>query len=283
MKVPFLPHPSVHQLINMAFSEDIPSGDVTSESIFQNDEKGKGILLAKSSLIICGLPLIPMLIDKIDSDIIFIPCKTDGDKVSKGEEIGSLEGNAISLLIIERTMLNFIQHLSGIATKVNNLLNIPGRKAKIVDTRKTLPGWRYLQKYAVRCGGGLNHRFDLSSGVLIKDNHIDIAGSIKEAILRAKNKAPHPLKIEIEVRNSKEADEAVESGADILLLDNMSVSEMDAIIDKNRGKAIFEASGGINEKNLQEVLKSQVDVISMGMLTHSVTAADISMKIKLKA
>jgi nicotinate-nucleotide pyrophosphorylase (carboxylating) len=281
VKVPFLPIPSVETLIDLSFSEDMAGGDVTSEIIFDKDKKAIGNLMAKSEIVICGLPLVPMIFKRIDPTISFHIINDEGQRVDSGTVFATLKGSALSLLIVERTILNFLQHLSAIATKTSNLLAASQGKAAIVDTRKTIPGWRYLQKYAVRVGGGRNHRMDLSSGVMIKDNHIDVAGSITSAIEKIRKQAPHLLKIEIEVRNMEEAAEAIQAKADVLLLDNMSPQLLKEITTRFKGMAIFEASGGIDENTVNEVSKTGVDFISMGALTHTIKAADISMKMKI--
>ncbi|MBN2725203.1 MAG: carboxylating nicotinate-nucleotide diphosphorylase [Deltaproteobacteria bacterium] len=275
----FLKTPEVHRIIDAALSEDLSSGDITSEVLFQNGEQAKGILTAKENMVICGLPLIEMIISKLDSEVNIELYVKDGDFIRSGKIIGTIWGDAVSLLSTERTVLNFIQHLSAIATKVRTLRELSD--IQITDTRKTIPGLRYLQKYAVRTGGGVNHRFNTGSGIMIKDNHIDALGSIRECVDRIRKGAPHPLKIEVEVRNFSEARDAIDAGADILLLDNMTNEDMREITSTFKGKAIFEASGGITVDRIPELKETGVDIISIGALTHTVSASDISMTIDL--
>jgi nicotinate-nucleotide pyrophosphorylase (carboxylating) len=281
LSIYFFPTPQIHKLIELALEEDLGGGDVTSESVFSGKNMALGEIISKENMTICGLPLIPIIINKIDPSIKIEFLKKDGDEIKSGEKIVILSGDIIPLLAIERTILNFIQHLSGIATRVREVILDKPPEITIVDTRKTLPGWRYLQKYAVKTGGGNNHRMDLSGGILIKDNHIDVAGGIENAISAVRKNSPHPLKIEIEVRNFNEAKEAVENGANILLLDNMTPEQMKNIVDKFKGKVLFEASGGVTPQKLNEIYKTGINLISMGMLTHTVKASDISMKTKI--
>ncbi|MBU1068682.1 carboxylating nicotinate-nucleotide diphosphorylase [Myxococcota bacterium] len=272
---------AVMQLLELAVAEDLPQGDVTSEAIFGPHDTASARVLAKSDLVVCGLPLLPWILEHFDGPVTVRPHVNDGDFCHAGRIIAELSGSVLTLLGAERTCLNFLQHLSGIATFSRGLAERTAGSLRVVDTRKTLPGWRHLQKYAVAVGGCGNHRFNLSSGVLIKDNHIDACGSITEAVSRVRGAVPHGLKIEVEVRDEREADEAVNAGAEILLLDNMPPETIRLICTRHRGRASFEISGGVNGTNLDDYLGLGADLLSMGALTHSVKAVDISMKIQV--
>ena len=233
-------------------------------------------------MIICGIDVAELVFRTVDASISFNANFKDGDKVCKGDVIATVNGNARNVLTAERTSLNLMQRLTGIATRTHEAVKcVEGTKAKITDTRKTTPGLRVLEKYAVRAGGGTNHRFNLADGILIKDNHIAVSGGIKNAVANARKAAPHTLKIEVEVETKEQLAEALEAGADIIMLDNMSnelMSECVKIID---GRALVEASGNMGDKDLYEVAKTGVDIISIGALTHTVRAADISLKFKI--
>jgi len=238
-------------------------------------------MIAKSDLVVCGLPLVPWILERFEGAVTVKAHVNDGDFCHAGRTVAELSGSVLTLLGAERTCLNFLQHLSGIATVSRHLAERAGGSIRVVDTRKTLPGWRHLQKYAVAVGGCGNHRFSLSSGVLIKDNHIDACGSITEAVTRVRRTIPHGLKIEVEVRTGPEADEAVAAGAEILLLDNMPPETIRRICEQHRGRATFEISGGVTGANLDDFLGLGADLVSMGALTHSVQAVDLSMKIQV--
>ena len=272
---------AVMQLLELAIAEDLPQGDVTSEAIFGPHDTAKARIFAKSDLVVCGLPLLPWILERFDGAVAVVPHVADGDFCHAGRILAELEGSVLTLLGAERTCLNFLQHLSGIATFSRHLAERAGGGIRVVDTRKTLPGWRHLQKYAVAVGGCGNHRFSLSSGVLIKDNHIDACGSIAGAVGNVRRTIPHGMKIEVEVRNEREADEALAAGAEILLLDNMPPEMIRRICDAHRGRAIFEISGGVTGENLDQYLGLGADLVSMGALTHSSKAVDISMKIQV--
>jgi len=277
----FFVTPHLNALIDMALTEDIGNGDPTSEAIFRHDEQARARLVAKAPLVFCGGPLVGPVVHRVDGDITFTVHTTEGAARVPGDVLVSLEGSARSLLMVERTLLNFLQYLCGISTGARALVDLAGPKVRLADTRKTLPGFRALAKYAVRVGGCANHRLDLGGGVMIKDNHIDVAGSIAAAVERVRERAPHTLRIEVEARTEAEVREAIEAGADIIMLDNMSPALMAGICERHRGEAIFEASGGITAHTLAEVAATGVDVISLGALTHSVAAADISMQMEL--
>ncbi|MDK2811346.1 MAG: hypothetical protein PWR27_2055 [Petroclostridium sp.] len=269
----------VDEIISKALSEDIGTGDITTASTIPKDQKISGKFIAKEAGVICGLEVVKKVFEKIDREIIMIPHVTDGERVNKGDLIAEIKGPAVGVLTGERVALNFLQRLSGISTKTAQLLEeVKGTKAKITDTRKTTPGLRVLEKYAVRVGGGVNHRFNLSDGILIKDNHIKAAGSITNAIAAARKNAPHTLKIEVEVESMEQIEEALEAGADIIMLDNMGTEEMKKAVARINGRALVEASGNMGEKDLREVADTGVDLISVGALTHTVKAMDISLR-----
>ena len=273
---------SVAELIEMALKEDMGTGDITTLSVIDSDREAHGIYRAKEDGIICGLDLISRVYRAISDDVHIVYHTCDGSEVKKGDIIAEVFGNAQILLSGERVGLNLIQRLSGVSTATRKAVEmVKGYDVKIVDTRKTTPGMRVLEKYAVRIGGGNNHRFGLADGILIKDNHITAAGSITTAVLKAKANAPHTLKVEVEVETIEQAREALEAGADIIMLDNMSLQDMKSCVDFISGKALTEASGNMGERNLADVAATGVDFISIGALTHSVKALDISLKFTL--
>ena len=277
-----LKNPLVTQIISMALNEDVGTGDITTETTIPAGKTASGRFIAKEDMIICGIDVAELVFRTVDASISFNANFKDGDKVCKGDVIATVNGNARNVLTAERTSLNLMQRLTGIATRTHEAVKcVEGTKAKITDTRKTTPGLRVLEKYAVRAGGGTNHRFNLADGILIKDNHIAVSGGIKNAVANARKAAPHTLKIEVEVETKEQLAEALEAGADIIMLDNMSnelMSECVKIID---GRALVEASGNMGDKDLYEVAKTGVDIISIGALTHTVRAADISLKFKI--
>ncbi|MEA4831177.1 Nicotinate-nucleotide pyrophosphorylase [carboxylating] [bioreactor metagenome] len=274
---------SVHDFIKEALSEDVGTGDITTLSTIPASAAASGKFIAKEDGIICGLEVCRDVFLYVDPAVLFEINYDDGVQVNKGDVIAVVSGNARSLLTAERTALNILQHMSGIATRTRAAVEaVKGTKAKIVDTRKTTPCMRVLEKYAVKCGGGSNHRFNLADGVLIKDNHIVASGSITAAVENARKNAPHTLKIEVEVENFEMLDEALRVGADIIMLDNMSVEDMKKAVIIVGGRSITEASGNMGDKDLYEVASTGVDLISIGALTHSVRAMDISLKFKVK-
>ena len=273
---------SLDPLIDLAFEEDIGIGDITTEATVLPEREGIGTLLAKSGGVVAGLPVAERVFAKLDATLAFRSLVNDGDAVEAGTSIAEVRGSAKTILIGERTALNFLQRLSGIATLTSQFVEaVADYNAKIVDTRKTAAGWRALQKYAVRVGGGYNHRFGLYDGVLIKDNHIVAAGGIANAVQRAREVVPHTAKIEIEVENLDQVDEALAAGADILLLDNMSSGAMQSVVHKVGDLAVTEASGGITLERVREVAATGVDIISVGALTHSAMPMDISLTLTL--
>ncbi|WP_022853685.1 carboxylating nicotinate-nucleotide diphosphorylase [Thermodesulfatator atlanticus] len=278
------PHPLLYQdLVRQALKEDLGHGDVTTDTLIPPEEKGIGLLRAKEDLVICGLPIVQTVWTEVDPQVVFVPLKKDGEEVKKGEVVAEVRGRVASILKGERVCLNFVQHLSGVATLTRKFVEkVKDLKVKIVDTRKTLPGFRVLEKYAVLCGGGRNHRFGLSDGVLIKDNHIKACGSVAEAVKRAREFLPHVYRIEIEVRNIEELKEAIKAGAEALLLDNMDHETLKEAVQVARNlkpEILLEASGGVTLENVREVAKSGVDFISVGRLTHSARAMDLNLKI----
>ncbi|MCG9126920.1 carboxylating nicotinate-nucleotide diphosphorylase [Candidatus Poribacteria bacterium] len=267
-------------LLELAFLEDIGSGDITTEATITSSQKAKGILSSKSDGVVAGLPIVEQTFKKLDSELSFQSLVNEGDTVNPGTDIAEINGCAKTILIGERTALNFLQRLSGVATLTSQFVEaVQGYNVRIVDTRKTTPGWRALQKYAVRVGGGDNHRFGLYDGILIKDNHIVAAGGIRNAVQKAKEAAPHTIKIEVEVETVDQVNEALDAGCDILLLDNMSIDLMKMVIQQVGKRAITEASGGITLERVKAVASTGVDLISVGALTHSAMPLDISLNL----
>ncbi len=265
--------------VREALAEDIGTGDITTRATIPEDMTASGNFIAKQDGVICGLDVVRAVFATVDSRTTFTPEVRDGDRVQKGDIIAVVSGFAASLLSAERVALNFLQHLSGIATYTAECVaKVAGTKAKIVDTRKTTPGLRVFEKYAVKVGGGSNHRFNLADGVLIKDNHVKAAGGITAAVNAARENAPHTLKIEVEVENEEMLREALAVKADIIMLDNMDLQQMADAVRIVDGKALVEASGNMDQKDIAQVAATGVDLISMGALTHSVKAMDISLR-----
>lgn len=274
-----LTNPLVTQIIDIALNEDVGTGDITTETTIPADKTAFGRFIAKESMVICGLDVAELVFHKVDETIVFKANCKDGDSIEKGFVIAEVTGNARNVLTGERTALNLMQRMTGVATRTNEAVKcVEGTKAKITDTRKTTPGLRVLEKYAVRVGGGSNHRFNLADGILIKDNHIAVSGGIINAVKNARASAPHTIKIEVEVENKDQLMQALEAKADIIMLDNMSNEEMAECVKIVDGRAMVEASGNMGDKDLSAVAKTGVDIISIGALTHSVKAADISLK-----
>ncbi|MCX7747300.1 MAG: carboxylating nicotinate-nucleotide diphosphorylase [Clostridia bacterium] len=267
-------------MIMIALKEDILLGDITTDNIIDINGEVKALFIAKQDGIIAGLEVAERVFKLLDHETVFEKAVNEGQSVKKGDIIAKISGKSRSLLKAERTALNFLQRMSGIATKTNEFYNkVKDLPVRIVDTRKTTPGLRVIEKYAVKIGGGYNHRFSLSDGVLIKDNHIKAAGSIKKAIEAARRNIPHTIKIEVEVESIDEVKEALESGADIIMLDNMTQDMMKEAVGIINKRAIVEASGNVNLETVRDIALTGVDIISVGGLTHSVQAFDISMKI----
>lgn len=261
-------------------TEDIGSGDITTLALVPAAAKTNAIIHAKDSGILAGIDVARRVFELLDKDIQFDAKLADGAALTNGSIIAEIKGNAQAILTGERLALNLLQHLSGVATSTHKLAAIAAPfGAKLVDTRKTTPGMRLLDKYAVKAGGGANHRLGLYDAMLIKDNHIQVAGGITEALNRAHDYASHMTKIEIEVESLAEVKEALAGKADVIMLDNMSIADMTEAVKIINKQAVVEASGGISEATLADVAKTGVDVISVGALTHSVKALDISMDI----
>ncbi len=270
---------NVIELIKHAIEEDIGHGDITTNLLVPEANEAKALYIAKGNFVLAGMPFANEVFRILDSSVSFSIFYNEGAKVSRGDVLAEVAGKTRVLLAGERVSLNILQRLSGIATLASQFVDaVRGTKARILDTRKTTPCQRFMEKYAVRVGGGTNHRFGLYDGILIKDNHIEEVGSITDAIARAKS-GHHLARIEVEVENLKELQEAIEAGADIVMLDNMSVGDMTEAVLYARGKVTTEASGNISLANVREVAETGVDLISVGALTHSAAAADISMKI----
>ena len=276
-----LPQFYVDEIIINALKEDINYVDVASDYLIPEDQRDDAYFVAKADGVLCGLSVAMRVFALLDDTFEAKLYKHDGDNIQKGDLIAEFSGKTVLLLKGERTALNLLQHMSGIATATAAAVElVKGTNAQITDTRKTLPGLRALQKYAVTCGGGKNHRFNLSDGAMLKDNHIDAGGGITNAVNALRGKLGHMVKIEVETRDLAEVREALAAGADIIMLDNMSNEMMREAVKIIDGRAKTEASGGITLETIAEVAKTGVDIISLGALTHSVKAFDISMKMK---
>lgn len=270
---------SVIDLIHRALEEDIGPGDITTSLLIPEDNESRALYISKGNFVLAGLPFVKEVLRILDPSISFKTFFGEGDKVRKGDVIAEVSGKTRAILEGERVSLNILQRLSGIATLTSMYVEeIKGLKAKIVDTRKTTPCQRFMEKYAVRMGGGGNHRFGLFDGILIKDNHIEAVGSIKKAVELAK-KSHHLTRIEVEVENLHDLKEAIAAGADIVMLDNMPISDIKKAVKIADGRVILEVSGGIKLENVRDTAEAGVDLISVGALTHSAVAADISLKI----
>ena len=270
----------IERILINALKEDIGFGDLTTDSLIPAGSIGEAHLIAKEELVLAGIEVFGKVFQLLSNDIELVYHYKDSQIVPINQEICIVSGPTEAILKGERTALNLLQRMSGIATLTKKYIDAIGSKeVRIVDTRKTVPGLRILDKYSVRMGGGYNHRLGLSDGILIKDNHIASVGSIKKSISLARNNVPHTLKIEIEVENLSDLENAIQSGADIILLDNMSPEMMHKSVRQNNGRAILEASGNINLDNIKEGAETGVDIISIGALTHSPRAVDLSLKI----
>lgn len=272
----------VTDIIKAALQEDIGAGDITTLATISTDQFGAGCFIANDQGVICGWPVVKEVFQVINPLIELETLLPEGSSVIPGALLANIRGPLADLLLGERVALNFLQHLSGIATKTRILANLikDFPKARLVDTRKTIPGLRVLQKYAVRVGGGHNHRFNLSDAVLIKDNHIAFFGSLSSAVAAAREKIPHTMRIEVETENPAQVQEALVAGADIIMLDNMTPELMAEMVKLIDGRALVEASGRVTAESIRTVAATGVDIISVGALTHSVTALDISLKLE---
>lgn len=276
----------LERIVDMALEEDLGHGDITTQSLLPPNIQGAGVILVKEHGIVAGVEIALAIFKRLDQQIRFDVLSTDGIWVEPGTQLCRIEGNLTAILAGERVALNFLQRLSGVATETAKFVEkVSGTKARIIDTRKTTPGLRLLEKYAVRVAGGFNHRFNLSDAILIKDNHLaalrSIEGNLTTAIASAKKNAPHGMKIQLEVENFEEAKNAIEAGVDSLLLDNMHPTEMQRVVEQFGDKVFMEASGGITLENVRAVAETGVDVISIGALTHSSPALDISLDLEI--
>lgn len=271
----------IDELIKRALLEDINYIDTTTDYLIPEEQQGSADFLAKSDGVLCGMEVALRVFQLLQPDVKCEVYKNDGDSLKKGEIFAKIHGKTRTILKGERTALNLIQHMSGIATATNEAVKIvEGTNASIADTRKTLPGLRPIQKYAVTVGGGRNHRYNLSDAAMLKDNHIDAGGGIENAVKTLKKRLGHMTKVELEVRNLDELHQALNSGVDVIMLDNMSCEMMKEAVGITAGRALLEASGGITNETLRAVAETGVDIISIGALTHSVKAFDISLKIE---
>lgn len=268
-------------LIDLALAEDIGAGDVTTAATIPPGARASGVMLAKSPGVLSGLEVAAAVFRRVDPSVRFTPLVADGDRVADRQPLAEVEGPAASLLIGERTALNLVQRLSGVATLTARFVEaVAGTGARIVDTRKTTPGMRWLEKAAVRHGGGSNHRYNLADGVLIKDNHLAAVGGpdrVARAVHLARERVPHGLKVEVEVTTLDELDEALAAGADIVLLDNMDIPTLAEAVRRTAGRALLEASGGVTLERVRAIAETGVDLISVGALTHSAGSLDISL------
>ena len=272
--------PLLDRLIDLALEEDLGTGDVTTQALIPPELQGEAHIRAKQDLVVAGLPLAARVFRKVDANLIFEAQVEEGQEVASGTVLARLSGPVAAILSGERTALNFLQRLSGVATFTRQMVGlIAGAQAALVDTRKTTPGWRALEKYAVRLGGARNHRAGLYDGVLIKNNHITAAGSITRAVKQAREQAHHLLKIEVEVPDLPGLEEALAAGADVIMLDNMDEATMAQAVKITAGRVLLEASGGMHAARLAKVAATCVNLISMGALTHSAPAADIHLRL----
>lgn len=276
---------NLNSIIKLALNEDIGAGDITTNSIISSYKNAEAILLTKSEGIISGLEVAEKIFKLLDKKVSFKKFVNDGDRVNKNQVVALIKGTARAILTGERTALNFLQRMSGISTLTNQFVSeINHTKTKILDTRKTSPCLRYFDKYAVRVGGGINHRFGLFDMVLIKDNHIAVSGSITNAVNNCRNflkKKKKKVLIEVETKNLDEVAEALKCSVDIIMLDNFSVAQMKKAVELINGKIKVEASGGVNLKTVKKIAETGVDFISIGAITHSVKAMDISLDIRI--
>jgi len=273
--------PRIDHLIDLAIEEDAGLGDVTSRAIFSAQDRARGYIDAKQDLVLCGLGVAERVFARVDPALVVKALAHDGERVRRGTRVLAVAGPTASMLTAERTALNFVQRLSGIATLARKFADaVAGTGVRIADTRKTTPGWRALEKYAVRCGGCFNHRSSLGEHVLIKDNHIAAAGSLTRAVGLARAAAPHLAKVEVEAKTFAEVKEALRAGAEVILLDNMAPDLIRRAVALIAGAAVVEVSGGVRFETLLDYALPGVDVISVGALTHSATAVDLSLDVQ---
>ncbi len=278
-----LPQFITDEIIERALREDINYVDAATDYLLDDDDVSTARFVAKASGILCGIDIAVRVFEMLDKDIQVQINIKDGGKVEKGDVIAVVTGKTKAILKAERTSLNILQHMSGIATETAKYAECcKGTRAHVTETRKTLPGLRAIEKYAVTVGGGKNHRYNLSDGAMLKDNHIDAYGSITKAVEALRSRMGHMIKIEVEVRNEEELREALSCNADVIMLDNMTCEQMKKCVEIADGKAVLEASGNVTLDNMAEVAATGVDIVSVGALTHSVKAFDISLRIDKK-
>jgi len=269
----------IDSIIDAAFREDFPLGDITSESLIPSQSVSEAVILAKEGGVLAGIEIAERVFEKINSSLVFKKNFEDGQIFVRNDILVRLKGNSISILKGERTALNFLQRMSGIATKTRKFVKaLEGTKTKVLDTRKTTPGLRILEKYAVKIGGGENHRFNLSEMVMIKDNHLKLVGSVYEAISRVRKKVSKGVKVEVETKNLNEVMEAVRSGADMIMLDNMPLEKIKEVVRWVKGRVPLEVSGKVTLDKIKDISSLGVDYISVGGLTHSYKSLDISLE-----
>jgi nicotinate-nucleotide pyrophosphorylase (carboxylating) len=272
--------PTLDHLIDIALEEDIGPGDITTDALIDPDLSGKGVVFARQDLVVAGLQVARRVFERVDPTLSVRFFCSEGKEIITGDRVLAVEGPLAGMLTAERTALNFLQRLSGIATHVRRHVRlVEGKQARLVDTRKTTPGWRVLEKYAVRVGGAQNHRMGLFDGILIKDNHIAVCGGIAAAVEKARQGAHHLVRIEVEVESIQEVEEALAAGVDVIMLDNMSLEQIQEAVACIAGRATVEISGGVRMEALARLADTGVDLISVGALTHSAVSADLSMEI----
>ena len=275
-----IPTPHLDQLLDLSLAEDVGCGDVTA-ALGPRDARARAEIVARQALVFCGAPVVDRLLWRFGPDAPAVEWRVaEGQRVAVGERLGVLSGRLRPLLVVERPLLNFLQRMSGVSTLSARYVDaVAGTGARVVDTRKTLPGWRLLDKYATRVGGAGNHRFGLGSGVLIKDNHLAACGGVAGAVKAAQAAAPHSLRIEVEVEDLAGLDAALEAGADVVLLDNFTPAQVKVAVARAAGRAIMEASGGIDLQTIRAFAEAGVDLIAVGAITHSATAVDIAVEV----
>jgi nicotinate-nucleotide pyrophosphorylase (carboxylating) len=274
---------TLEDLIQLALREDIGPGDITTDNLVAPDARGTGAIIAKQDLVVAGLQVAGKVFKALEPQIGFETLYEDGDRVPAGSTLVRIDGPLAALLKGERTALNFLQRLSGIATQARLFVEaVAGTPVKLVDTRKTTPGWRVLEKYAVRMGGAHNHRMGLYDGVLIKDNHIAVSGGIANAVKKVRQAISHLVKVEVETATFEEVREAIAAGADVIMLDNMDLDQIRQAVRMIANKALVEVSGNVTRERLGDLARTGVDLISIGALTHSAMAVDLSMRIELE-
>jgi nicotinate-nucleotide pyrophosphorylase (carboxylating) len=266
-------------LVRRALEEDVGTGDVTTDATIAPDQQARGVLVAKAPLILAGLDVAAEVFRQVDASVAFAKRRLDGERCASGDELAIVTGPARALLVGERTALNFLQRLSGVATRTREFVDLAGGRITILDTRKTTPTLRALEKYAVAAGGGTNHRVGLHDAILIKDNHVRLAGGVKTAVCRIRQARPD-LRVEVEAQSLAEVDEAIEAGADTVLVDNMSPGEIRDAVARVGGRAKVEISGGVTLARLPELAQTGANYVSVGALTHSAPAVDISFEIE---